>query len=133
MKSSWNISGFVKQLEETKVEDALNVIGQMGVTWASENLRRNKSVITSNLINSIAYSTSTIQSSPKTESPLENAERKSLKIGSNAVYAARVEFGFVGKDSLGRNYNQSPKPYLRSILTEKRNEILKIFQAAING
>lgn len=25
---------------------------------------------------------------------------------NNAVYAKRIEFGFVGKDSLGRNYNQ---------------------------
>lgn len=31
---------------------------------------------------------------------------------TNVVYAARIEFGFVGADSLGRVYNQAPQPYM---------------------
>ena len=31
---------------------------------------------------------------------------------TNMAYAARIEFGFVGADSLGRVYNQAPQPYL---------------------
>mgnify|MGYP001162039358 CR=1 FL=1 len=31
---------------------------------------------------------------------------------SGVPYAARVEYGFVGYDSLGRYYNQAPRPYL---------------------
>lgn len=31
---------------------------------------------------------------------------------TNQVYAARIEFGFVGADSLGRVYNQAPQPYM---------------------
>ncbi len=33
-------------------------------------------------------------------------------VGSNVKYARRIEHGFVGKDKLGRQYNQSGKPYL---------------------
>lgn len=34
-------------------------------------------------------------------------------VGTNLVYARREEYGFVGRDSLGRLYNQPPHPYLR--------------------
>jgi hypothetical protein len=34
-------------------------------------------------------------------------------VGTNLAYAAREEFGFVGKDSLGRTYDQEAHPYLR--------------------
>ena len=33
-------------------------------------------------------------------------------VGTNVKYARRIEFGFVGKDSLGRSYNQPAQPYL---------------------
>jgi len=35
-----------------------------------------------------------------------------VAVGSNVKYARRIEHGFVGKDKLGRRYNQSGKPYL---------------------
>ncbi|MHB8483864.1 MAG: HK97-gp10 family putative phage morphogenesis protein [Nitrospiria bacterium] len=28
-------------------------------------------------------------------------------------YAKRIEFGFIGKDSLGRMYHQAPRPFIR--------------------
>lgn len=34
------------------------------------------------------------------------------QIGSNLPYSARLEYGFVGQDILGRNYNQAPYPYM---------------------
>lgn len=42
-----------------------------------------------------------------------------LKIGdtfymvNNAAYAARLEYGFVGQDSLGRNISQTPRAWVR--------------------
>ena len=33
--------------------------------------------------------------------------------GWTAAYARRIEFGFVGKDSLGRNYNQTGRGFAR--------------------
>jgi len=35
-----------------------------------------------------------------------------VAVGSNVKYARRREHGFVGKDKLGRRYNESGKPYL---------------------
>ncbi len=45
-----------------------------------------------------------------------------LKIGdtfravNGAAYGMRVEFGFVGVDSLGRHYNQAPRSFVRTTL-----------------
>jgi phage gpG-like protein len=33
-------------------------------------------------------------------------------IGTNVVYALRIEFGFNGTDSLGRKYNQAASPFM---------------------
>lgn len=33
------------------------------------------------------------------------------QIGTNDIRARRLEYGFVGPDSLGRNYNQPPYPH----------------------
>ncbi len=33
--------------------------------------------------------------------------------GLDPAYARRIEYGFSGMDSLGRNYNQSAQPYVR--------------------
>ena len=95
MKSNWDISGFIKKVEDEVLEDVFNVIGAQSVTWASENLRRNKSVITKNLLNSLAYATEKTQSqvSGTDGEPLEKANKKSLKVGTSVVYAGIVEFG----------------------------------------
>jgi hypothetical protein len=51
-----------------------------------------------------------------------NVVAADLKLGdvynavNGAVYAARIEFGFVGKDSLGRNINQRPRAFIRSVI-----------------
>lgn len=41
-----------------------------------------------------------------------NDDKPFAVVGTNLEYARRIEHGFVGKDSLGRSYNQAPKPYL---------------------
>ena len=133
MKSKWDISGFIKKVEDEVLEDAFNVIGGQSVTWASQNLRDNGSVITKNLLNSLAYATEKTQSSVSGTDgqPLEKADKRTLKVGTSVVYAARVEFGFDGQDSLGRTYNQPAKPYLRTIFETKRKQILAIMQSAL--
>lgn len=42
--------------------------------------------------------------------------RFSLAVGSNVEYAARLEFGFVGTDALGRNVSQAARPWARPSL-----------------
>lgn len=34
------------------------------------------------------------------------------EVGTDLPYAKRLEFGFMDTDSLGRRYNQAPRPYL---------------------
>lgn len=40
--------------------------------------------------------------------------------GTDLDYARRVEYGFSGYDSLGRLYNQSPRPYMRPAFDENK-------------
>ena len=48
-----------------------------------------------------------------------------IDIGTDVDYARRVEYGFVGPDSLGRVYNQRAQPYLRPALDENEDAIVK--------
>lgn len=54
------------------------------------------------------------------------------QIGSNAPQAARLEFGFVGRDVLGRNYNQPPFPYLQPSVPEVQAAVSQAISAAIS-
>ncbi|RFC66451.1 HK97 gp10 family phage protein [Fulvimarina endophytica] len=38
---------------------------------------------------------------------------QTIHLNVRAQYARRIEYGFVGVDSLGRYYDQQPRPYLR--------------------
>lgn len=42
---------------------------------------------------------------------------------NNAAYARRIEYGFVGQDSLGRYYNQPPRYFVRDTVA-KYDEIV---------
>ncbi len=131
--------GEVTKAIEARVEDALVVSGALGVSMAADRMRANGSVVTSNLINSLTYSTDKEQGPLRNDgatkgSQIELSDKNlSVHIGTNVVYAARVEFGFTGKDSLGRFYNQPAKSYLRSAIQSGRARILRIFEKAING
>lgn len=135
MQVKFDIPGIEKAVAE-RVEAALETIGAAGVGWASDQLRANGSIVTGNLVNSVAFSTENMQSpvSNSTGAAIEKPEeRLSVRIGSNVVYARRVELGFSGKDSLGRTFNQPPKSFLRAAITAKQAEIRAIFQKAIHG
>jgi HK97 gp10 family phage protein len=58
-----------------------------------------------------------------------------VAVGTNVEYAARIEFGFVGKDSLGRTYNQGGQPYLTKAFEDKKGEAIReigdAFRAAV--
>lgn len=45
-------------------------------------------------------------------------------VGTDVPYARRIEYGYVGKDSLGRNYNQPAQPYLRPAYDETRDAVV---------
>jgi HK97 gp10 family phage protein len=52
---------------------------------------------------------------------------RQVAVGSGQPYAARIEFGFAGRDSLGRLYNQPAKPYLRPAIEETRQRMAQVF------
>lgn len=47
-----------------------------------------------------------------------NASYTLGEVGTNAPQGRRLEFGFVGTDSLGRNYNQPPYPHVGPAVDE---------------
>lgn len=55
------------------------------------------------------------------------------QIGANSAQAARLEYGFVGRDSLGRNYNQAPYPYFQPSVPEVTSAIVSEVESAVQG
>jgi hypothetical protein len=146
-KVSFNIPR-INQIIADNIDAAMVLIGNQGVTWASDQWRSNgysprtrERQKTGNLVNSISYSTDKEQGSvrPMTKrniggTQLQKPEtRFTCRVGTNVVYAARVEFGFTGKDSLGRYFNQPAKSYLRAGILPNRDAILSIIDKAIRG
>lgn len=138
MRAEWAIGPFM-ELQKRRIESAMVVIGAAGVGFTSNQLRSNgyseaTKVRTGNLVNSITYSTSQ-QKGPVAGigKQLSPADELAVKIGSTVVYAARVEFGFVGKDSLGRNFHQAAKSYLRAGIAAHKTEIMNVFKQATGG
>lgn len=54
------------------------------------------------------------------------AELAGNKWGLEPAYARRIEYGFVGTDSRGRNYHQAAQPYVRPAIDHTRDTVLKI-------
>jgi len=52
-------------------------------------------------------------------------DRVKVETGTNLIYAPRVEYGFSGKDKLGRVYNQPPNPYLRSAFDQEKDAAIR--------
>jgi Bacteriophage HK97-gp10, putative tail-component len=46
-------------------------------------------------------------------------------VGTNKPQARRLEYGFVGTDSLDRRYNQAPQPHVRPSIDEVRDPYLR--------
>jgi len=66
------------------------------------------------------YRTGTLRRSIHLES---TEDLLTVKVGTNVPYAARLEYGFTGKDSLGRHYNQPARPYLRPAIENNRQRV----------
>lgn len=136
--------GEVTKAIEARIEDTLEVVGNEAVAWSNDCLRSNGSVVSGNLLHSVTYSTDRTQgpvgadikhlspSAPGANLGLSDT-KLAVHIGSNVIYAARVEFGFTGKDSLGRYYNQPAKSYLRAGILAHKATILKRFEDAVRG
>jgi len=49
-----------------------------------------------------------------------------LRVGSNMKYARRLEWGFMGRDSLGRNVKQLPRPWLYPAYRRRKQQIINL-------
>jgi hypothetical protein len=52
-------------------------------------------------------------------------------VGTNSVQGRRLEFGFVGADSLGRNYAQAPLPHFQPALDETAPQFATALDTAV--
>jgi len=50
-------------------------------------------------------------------------------VGTNVIYARRLEQGFVGTDKAGRNIDQAPRPYLRPGLSQSLTRVKRLLGA----
>lgn len=57
--------------------------------------------------------------------------RNVVAVGTNVIYAKRIEFGFAGADSKGRRYHQPATPFLRPALDENQAEMHREFSEAL--
>lgn len=57
----------------------------------------------------------------------------SNKYGFDPAYARRIEYGFHGTDSLGRQYDQGPQPYMRPAFDEHQSEVSDQIKATVRG
>jgi len=55
---------------------------------------------------------------------VEETSSKSSRVTNNSPQTHRLEYGFVGVDSAGRNYHQGPFPHFRPALQEIRGPYL---------
>lgn len=55
----------------------------------------------------------------------------SNKWGFDPAYARRIEYGFVGQDSMGRTYNQAAQPYMRPAFDSMSPEAAKVIKQGI--
>lgn len=55
---------------------------------------------------------------------------KRIAVGNDSPQAYRLEYGFVGTDSLGRAYNQPPYPHFRPALAEIEPDFKKAMRRA---
>ena len=58
------------------------------------------------------------------------ARNPEVRAGANSPYAKRIEFGYVGPDSLGRRFNQAAQPALRPAFRAKKPEALLLMRFA---
>jgi HK97 gp10 family phage protein len=61
----------------------------------------------------------------------EDALQITAIISPHTEYANRIEFGFIGVDSLGRTYNQAAQPYMRPAWDENQGQVFQIFNGGM--
>lgn len=61
----------------------------------------------------------------------QTATAPASRVGTSAPQAARLEYGFVGADRLGRVYNQQPYPHVAPAVAKTQPEFLLALERAV--
>lgn len=61
------------------------------------------------------------------------AEEDKATVTSWAPYSARLEYGFVGVDGMGRTYDQGARPFMRPSLVVKYEDIVTVIGKSLSG
>ena len=77
------------------------------------------------------YKTGTYRRGWHMETVEKTPERCTVIVGNDQPQGPRLEFGFVGRDVLGRFYNQAARPHIRPALDENRKPALQEFRGAV--
>jgi phage gpG-like protein len=56
-----------------------------------------------------------------------------VSVGTNVEYAARLEFGFAGTESLGRTFDQLARPYLRPAVEATKDDVQREIAGAVRA
>ena len=127
-----------KQVDEA-VKKALLKAGYLVHSKAVSNISGHtgiRAVDTGRLMGSLSVAWISGKSSVNSPATASDAvekpnEKNTVFVGTNVVYAARIEFGYTGPDSLGRTFNQRPKPYLRPAFNSSKEAIKRIIRKAV--
>lgn len=79
----------------------------------------------------VAKDTETLARSIHTETIKQSSTYAEVATGTDVEYAARIEFGFMKADKLGRHYSQPAQPYMRPAYDHKKGEAENETQAAL--
>jgi len=118
VKGSSETSALIKQIRD-KGNDILMTATLSGALIVVNSAKEKAHYKTGNLKRSIH------------EEPGERTKTTAIvKVGTDVEYARREEFGFIGKDSLGRVYHYAGKPYLRPAIDENKGAVTQEVQKA---
>jgi hypothetical protein len=131
-----NLAAKMARLEAALTPERLEAAGIAGALKIVNAAKRNAPVVTGTLRRSIhvgghAALTGGLGNAKDLGKGEMSAQRVNIRIGTDLEYAARIEYGFSGRDSLGRNYDQPPKPYLRPAFDEHKDEAIREVGAAL--
>jgi HK97 gp10 family phage protein len=65
--------------------------------------------------------TGRLRDSIHTAATSDTAEKQERNIAPDTPYARRIEYGFIGPDSLGRMFHQPAQPYMRPAFDTERD------------
>lgn len=85
--------------------------------------------------------TGRLRDSIQTETVTDEPEQQVLAVAPDTPYDHRIEFGFIGTDSLGRHYHQAAEPYMRPAFDSQQDAareaitsgVLEQLDAAMSG